>query len=188
MLAFDWAAGGLLAASAAIGLARGATREVTSIVALVIAAILAIAVGRFGDPLLHRLIHPDWLARPAGMAVVFVIAYVALRLIGGLLTRGVRDSGLSGLDRVLGLTLGLGRGLAALGAFALLLGAFVPAQRTPPWIGRARLYPLALGAGAALRAAAPHALSMARLDTLPAHAGPASGSRSHSLEVVEDPR
>ena len=188
MLAFDWVAGGLLAASAAIGLARGATREVTSIVALVVAAVLAIAAGRFGDPLFHRLIHPDWLAKPAGMAVVFLTAYVVLRLIGGLLTRGVRDSGLSGIDRMLGLTLGFGRGLAALGAFAILLGAFVPAQRTPPWIGRARLYPLALGAGAALRAAAPHALSMARLDPSLAQAGAASRSRSHSLEVVEDPR
>jgi membrane protein required for colicin V production len=188
MLAFDWAAGGLLAASAAIGLARGATREVTSIVALVVAAILAIVAGRFGDPLFHRLIHPDWLAMPAGMAVVFLSAYVALRLIGGFLTRGVRESGLSGLDRVLGLTLGLGRGLAALGAFALLLGAFVPPRQTPAWIGKARLYPLALGAGAAMRAAAPHALSMARLETPPAQAGRASESRSHSLEVVEDPR
>ncbi|MBV8683067.1 MAG: CvpA family protein [Caulobacteraceae bacterium] len=188
MLAFDWAAGGLLAASAAIGLARGATREVTSIVALFVAAALAIVAARFGGPLFHRLIHPDWLAMPAGLVAVFLIAYVILRLIGGFLTRGVRDSGLSGLDRVLGLTLGLVRGLAALGAFALLLGAFIPAQRTPPWIGRARLYPLALGAGAALRAAAPHALSMARLEPSHAQAGAASRSRSHSLEVVEDPR
>jgi membrane protein required for colicin V production len=188
MLAFDWAAGGLLAVSAAIGLARGATREVTAMVALVVAAILAIAAGRFGDPFFHRMIHPDWLAKPAGMAAVFLIAYVALRLIGGLLTRGVQDSGLSGLDRILGLTLGLGRGLAALGAFALLLGAFVPPARTPAWIGRARLYPLALGAGAALRAAAPHALSMARLDPTPAQAGRASGPHSHSVVVLEDPR
>lgn len=189
MLAFDWAAGGLLAVSAAIGLARGATREVTSIVALVIAAVLAVAAGRFGEPAFHRLIHPAWLARPAGMGAVFLVAYITLRLIGGLLTRGVRESGLSGLDRVLGLTLGLGRGLAALGAFTLLLGAFVPAQRTPAWIGRARLYPLALGAGKALRAAAPRALlSMARLDASSARADPASRSRSHSLVVVEDPR
>lgn len=188
MLAFDWAAGGLLAASAAIGLARGATREVTSIVALVAAAILAIAAGRFGDPVFHRLIHPGWLAKPAGMAVVFLVVYVILRLIGGALTRGVKDSGLSGLDRVLGLTLGLGRGLAALGALTLLLGAFVPPGRTPAWIDRARLYPLALGAGATLRAAVPHALSMARLDVSPAQATPASRARSHSLSVVEDPR
>jgi membrane protein required for colicin V production len=188
MLAFDWAAGGLLAASAAIGLARGATREVTSIVALLVAGILAILAGRFGEPAFHRLIHPDWLARPAGMAVVFLAAYIVLRLIGGFLTRGVRESGLSGLDRVLGLTLGFGRGLAALGAFALLLGAFVPARQTPAWIGQARLYPLALGAGAALRAAAPHALSMARLDGSSQRADPASRSRSHSLQVMEDPR
>jgi membrane protein required for colicin V production len=188
MLAFDWAAGGLLAVSAAIGLARGATREVTSIVALIVATVLAILAGRFAQPVFLGLIHPNWLAQPAGMAAVFLIAYVALRLIGGFLTRGVRESGLSGLDRVLGFTLGLGRGLAALGAFALLLGAFVPPKQTPPWIGRARLYPLALGAGQALRAAAPHALSMARLDASSARANPASRTRSHSLEVVEDPR
>jgi membrane protein required for colicin V production len=188
MLAFDWAAGGLLAASAAIGLARGATREVTSIIALVVAATLAIAAGRFAEPLFHQLIHPDWLAQPAGMAAVFLIAYVVLRLIGGFLTRGVRESELSGLDRVLGFTLGFGRGVAALGAFALLLGAFVPARQTPAWIGRARLYPLALGAGQALRVAAPRALAMARLDASSARADPASRTHSRSLEVVEDPR
>src|ERR1700757_2835271 len=108
MLAFDWAAGGLLPASAAVWLARGAHR---------------------GDPPFHPLTHPAGLASPAGMAVVFLAAYIVLRLIGGFLTRGVRESGLSGLDRVLGLTLGLGRGLVALGAFALLLGAFVPAKQ-----------------------------------------------------------
>lgn len=188
MPAFDLAAGGLLAVSAAIGLARGATREITSMVALAIAVVLAIAAGRLGEPVFQRLIHPDWLAKPAGMAAVFLLSYIVLRLIGGSLTRGVRESGLSSVDRVLGLALGLGRGLVALGAFTLLLGAFVPAQRTPAWIGRARLYPLARGAGAALRAAAPNALSMARLDASSVRADPASRARSRSLSVVEDPR
>jgi membrane protein required for colicin V production len=188
MVAFDWAAGGLLAVSAALGLARGATREVTSIVALIVAASLALAAGHFADPFFHRLIHPDWLAKPAGMVAVFVIVYVVLRLLGGVFTRGVKNSGLSGFDRLLGLTLGLGRGLVVLGVFALAFEAFVPAQRTPAWIGRARLYPLAVGAGAALRAAEPRALSMAHLDKPPARAGGASAPNSHSLGVVEDPR
>lgn len=190
MTAFDWAAGGLLTVSALVGLARGATREVTGLMALFLAAAIALASVRFAGPLFDHLIHPAWIARPAGMAAVFLIAYVILRLVGAALTRGVRGVGLSGLDRVLGLAVGLVRGLAALGVFALVLGALVPAEHTPGWIGRSHLYPLARGAGDALRAAAPLALGHAhRPPSEPDGASPTVGStRSQSLVVVEDPR
>jgi membrane protein required for colicin V production len=178
--AFDWAAGVVLGVSAVVGLLRGATREVTGLMALVLAGVLALASGRLAGPLFDQLIHPAWLARPAGMAVVFVLAYVAMRLIGGLLARGVRGVGLSGPDRVLGLAIGLMRGVAVLGVFGLVLGAIVPADHTPGWIGRARLYPLARGAGAVIRAAAPIALAQASDDHPPS-------PRAHALVVVEDP-
>ena len=189
LTAFDWAALGLVAASAFIGLARGAVREVTGLAAMAIAGLLALGSGRWLGSLFMHAIHPAWLAKPAGMAGVFLLTYVVLRMAAGVLTRGVRGAGLSGVDRLLGLGIGAARGVAALGVFALALGAVFGTRSLPGWIDRAQLYPLARGTGAVLRSAAPRLPSLQlspRTGSDTARAESSASLAPRSLVVVED--
>jgi membrane protein required for colicin V production len=172
--AFDYGAGLLLLASGLIGLARGATREITTVVALLLGAILAIFSLRVTGPMARQMIHTAWLANTAALLVMFVLCYLSLRLMGGALTRGVQETGLSGLDRLLGLGIGLVRAVVLMGAFALLLDAATPPERMPMWITTARLYPLAAAAGGALRAFGPEGMKVAR-DVAPALADAVTG-------------
>jgi membrane protein required for colicin V production len=162
MTAFDWIAAGLLGGSAILGLMRGASRQIASIVGFLIAGALAVAAGRPLGHAFEGMLHPPWLARVAAMALVFLAVYLAVTLVGAMISRGLRGAGLSGIDRVLGLALGLTRGLVVLGAVFLALSAVTPNDHMPPWIGRARLWPLASGAGKALQAVAPSGLGLGR--------------------------
>jgi membrane protein required for colicin V production len=164
---FDYAAGGLLLVSGLFGFARGATHEITTVVALVLASIVAVAAERYTGPIALHMIHTPWMATAAALLVTFILVYIALRMIGGALTRSVRQTSLSGLDRVLGLGVGLVRALVALGGFMLVIDAAMPPERMPAWITGAKLYPLASAAGGALRNFAPQGLKVAH-DVAPA--------------------
>jgi membrane protein required for colicin V production len=172
--AFDYAAGVLLLVSGLFGFARGATHEITTVVALVLAAILAVAALRFTGPLALHAIHTPWLAKATAVLLTFILVYAVLRLLGGALTRGVKQTSLSGLDRLLGFGVGLVRALVALGGFILLIDAATPPERMPAWITGAKLYPLASAAGDALRTFAPQGLKVAH-DVAPALADTVPG-------------
>ncbi len=161
MTGFDVAAGMLLLVSGILGLVRGATREVTTVVALVLAAVASMVALRVTGPIARRMIDTAWLANAAAILAVFILVYIVLRLGGGALTQSVRQTSLSGLDRILGFGIGLVRALVVLGAFTLLLNAATPPERMPAWISDARLYPLASAAGDSLRAFAPKGLKVA---------------------------
>ena len=161
MTLFDLIAGLVLAASALMGFLRGATREVTTAVAFVLAAIIAVGGLRFTGPIARHAIATPWMANIAALLILFMAVYIILRLIGGALTRGVQRTGLSGLDRTLGLALGLARGLVVIGGLVLLIDAAMPAARVPEWITKAKLYPLADASGALLRVFAPQGWKLA---------------------------
>ncbi len=161
MTLFDIVAGLTLAISGVMGFARGATREVTTVIALVLAALAAVFGLRFASPIALHFITTPWMANIAALLAVFISVYVVMRLIGGGLTRGVKSTVLSGPDRVLGLGIGLVRGLVVIGAFILLIDAATPLDRMPVWITGARLYPLADAAGGLLRVFAPQGWKLA---------------------------
>lgn len=166
MTLFDYFNLAVLALSGIIGFARGATREITTVMAFLLAAMLAIFGLRLTGPIARAAIHSGWMADAAAVMVVFVGAYIVFRLIGGGLTRGVRATALSGLDRILGGGVGLVRGLIVIGAFTLLISAATSAERMPHWMTGAKTYPLANAAGRGLKALAPKGLKLAR-DTVP---------------------
>ncbi len=162
MTAFDYAAGLLLLLSGLFGFARGATHEITTVVALLLASVVAVASLRLTGPLALHAIHTPWLAKAAAVLLTFILVYAVLRMIGDALARGVKQTSLSGLDRLLGFGVGLARALVLLGGFTLLIDAATPAERMPAWISDASLYPLASAAGGALRAFAPQGLRVAQ--------------------------
>lgn len=161
MTLFDVVAGLVLLASGLIAFIRGATREVTTVLAFIAAIVIAVFGLRFTGPIARHAIHTAWIANTVAVLVLFVFAYIVLRVMGGALTRRVRQTALSGLDRLLGLGIGLVRGAVVVGALTLLINAATPPERMPAWISKAKLYPAASGVAALLRAFAPEGLRMA---------------------------
>jgi membrane protein required for colicin V production len=152
----------LLGVSAAIGFSRGAVREIAALLALVVAAGLAVfGLPAFG-PMFRQVVHPDWLGTLAAIIVVFIVAFVALRLIGAGVARAVQSTpGLGFLDRSVGLLIGLARGLVVLGALFLMFNAATPQDLRPTWITQARTWPLAATMGHVLDELAPKGLDVA---------------------------
>lgn len=162
MTAFDYAGAAVLLISGVVGWARGFTREVVTVIALVLSAVLAMYAVRFTGPLARHIIHTAWLANVLAIVAVFILVYVCVRVIGSAITNRVRETVLSGPDRMLGLGVGLVRGLAVLGAFALFIHVATPPTRVPAWYANARLYPVANLSGSALRTLAPRGFALAK--------------------------
>lgn len=162
MTQLDFIVLGLLAISAAVGFARGAAREIAALFALVAASLLAIFGLPVAAPIVREVVKPGWLGTAAALILVFVVSYVALRLIGAMVARRIQQTDLLGaLDRSVGLLIGLARGLLVLGALYLMFNAATPQDLQPRWITEARTWPLARNMGNFLTALAPQGLDVA---------------------------
>ncbi len=160
---FDFIAGPLLIVSALIGFSRGATKELMTVLAFLFAAIMAVFSLRFTAPLGRSLIDPDWAGVGIALLVVFGLAYIALRLLGGGLERRIHETQAMGvLDRTVGTGFGLLRALVLLGGFSLLFNMATPRDTAPRWVTDAMLYPAAEASGRVLKAFAPNGFAVAR--------------------------
>jgi membrane protein required for colicin V production len=163
MSLFDLAAGLVLIVSAFVGWIRGASREVATVAAIVIAAIVALAALRFTGGIARHAIHTPWLANIAAILIVFAAVYIVLRVLAGALTRRIHQTqGLGGVDRIVGAGFGVARALVILGLANLTLNAITPRDRMPPWILHAMLYPVSAYSAEALKAFAPHGADLAK--------------------------
>lgn len=155
MTAFDVAAILIVLVSALVGFARGAVREVVTLVAFGAATVSAVAALPLSARLFSHLVHPSWMAAACGLVVVFVLVYVCLRVAGGELSRRLRGGALGGADRTLGAGFGVVRAAVLLGAFFLLYKAAMPASLSPAWITDGVTWPVARASGQALQKLAP---------------------------------
>ena len=193
MTQFDIIALIILAISGLMGFVRGATRELITVVAFVLAVLAALFALRFAGPLARHSIHPAWLANTAALIIVFVIAYIVVRMLGAGLHRSIHDvHALGGLDRLAGLAIGLVRGFVILGVFQLVFNAATPPERMPHWISHAALYPIATDSARVLRALAPQGSAVAgrlapTLQSAVTDSG-SSDSRADERKPVEKPR
>lgn len=163
MTLFDIIALSLLGVSALVGFARGALREITTVVAFV-AALFAAAFGlRFIGPVARAAIHPAWLGNVVALLVVFLVVYVILRVIGSGLVRSLHNTGGLGFaDRLVGGGFGLVRGLVALGVINIAIHMAPAPQGEPSWIVNAKLYPLSEKCAHVLRTLAPKGSNMVK--------------------------
>jgi membrane protein required for colicin V production len=160
---FDLAAGLVLIVSALIGWIRGGTREVTTVIAFVAAAVIGLVALRFTGPIARHAIATVWLANIVAILIVFVAVYIVLRVAAGALTRRIHQTGgLSGADRTVGAGFGLVRALVILGLANLTINAITPTDRMPTWISGARLYPVSDVSAQALKTFAPQGAKLAR--------------------------
>lgn len=162
MTQLDFIVLALLGVSAAIGFSRGAVREIFALVALVVAAGLALFGLPVFTPMARGMVGPGWLSSATALVGVFVVTFVALRLIGAGIARQVQNTRMLGfLDRSLGLLIGLARGMIVLGALYLAFNAATPQDLRPQWITGARTWPVAGNMGRLLEHLVPRGLDLA---------------------------
>ena len=162
MTPFDIIFGLILLVSAVVGFTRGASRELTSALSFIVAAVIALLGLRFTGPLFRSLMDPDWAATTAAILVSFVVAFVTLRLLGAQISKTLHaDSALGMLDRLIGLGFGLLRGLVVLGVFNLVFNMATPPDRVPSWVSKSALYPLSTASARVLKVFAPKGAGLA---------------------------
>ena len=87
MTLFDILAGAVLAVSGLIGFARGATREVTTVIAFVLAAVIAVFSLRFTGAIAQHFIATPWMANAAAIRAYEKVGFRAV----GVMRRSERD-------------------------------------------------------------------------------------------------
>jgi membrane protein required for colicin V production len=152
----------ILILSGVIGFVRGATRELMTVLAFILAVLISIFALRFTGPLFRQSIDTAWLANALAIAVVFVVAFIIIRLLGAFLTRRIHNTHALGmLDRIVGVGFGVVRALVLFGVFYLVFNAATPPERVPGWIKGAALYPVAAFSAKTLLALAPQGAAIA---------------------------
>jgi membrane protein required for colicin V production len=136
--------------------ARGFVKEALSIGAWVGAIFVALHTFAPALPVVERFLPKGIVAQGATGLIVFFVPLIAFGMLTGRISRRIRDSSLSALDRTCGLLFGLFRGgvLVCLGYIALAWVLPAGDQR-PTWFAQARTLPLLANGAAALRSLAP---------------------------------
>lgn len=144
--------------SVVVGLARGLVKEAMSVTALLIAIWAAFNLGGKVGAL-----SADWFSS-AGVQLWFgrVLVFVVVLAIGGLLSwsisRLVRLSVLSGMDRILGMVFGFARAVVLGGVF-VLAGQYASFDQDS-WWRESRVIPLLTEVGDWLEAMAPRGVEL----------------------------
>jgi membrane protein required for colicin V production len=140
----------LIAWFAISGIVRGLVRQLFSIGGLVAGHLSGI---RFYSFVQGKLGLSFQYAEVVGYAVVFLAAYLAVRLIGGLIEDRVRKSKLSGSDRLAGMAAGLVKGSLFSILIVFLLVILLP--RDARLLQESKAAPVAVAAGKRLASAFP---------------------------------
>lgn len=132
MTVLDWVLLLIVGASAALGAWRGLIAMAVSLAALLLAGGAAYLFGGDVGRSLASDGTPGWGAYLGGYALAFAAVWITVTLLGLLVRRIAHSTGLSGTDRVLGLVLGLARGVFFAVVLVLLLG-LTDVPRGPSW-------------------------------------------------------
>jgi membrane protein required for colicin V production len=157
MTLFDLIAIVILLVSGLIGFTRGAVRELVTVFAFTLAAMAALYLLPIVGPLIGDHVKPVWAANAVAVVVVFLAAFIALRVAAHALTKRLHETALGAVDRTIGLGFGIVRALVFLGVFYLAFNVATPPELLPRWISEAKLYPLARGSAEVLRVVLPKA-------------------------------
>jgi membrane protein required for colicin V production len=135
----------IIGLSALFGFIRGFLREVLSIGAWIVAGLAT----WFGLPLLRPFAHQfAWAAGHELVAdillgiAIFLVVLVVASVISHAITRSVRESSLSPLDRSLGILFGVARGAVIVSVALLIVDNFYPPDNRPQWLKDARTLPV----------------------------------------------
>ena len=132
MIWVDYAILAIIGLSALISIWRGLIREVLSLLAWILAILVAVT---FMRPLAD-LLTPFISVPSARLIIAFVALFIATLLCGAIINliiaKLVMSSGLSGTDRVLGIVFGVARGALVVGVL-VLIARLTPLPQDPWW-------------------------------------------------------
>ncbi|HEV3174875.1 MAG TPA: CvpA family protein [Stellaceae bacterium] len=128
----------LIVLSGLFAFARGFVREALSVGTWVGASLAALYAFPFARPIAERWLAKGIVADAAAALSVFVVVLIALSLVSSAISRRVKDSSLSALDRTLGLLFGLVRGVILACLVYIGVTWALPEANRPPWIKEAR--------------------------------------------------
>jgi membrane protein required for colicin V production len=141
--ALDLAIVAIVVLSGLFAFARGFVKEALSIGAWVGASLAAVYLLPSARPVAERFTGPGPAADALAGVAIFAVAIITLSLLTTAISRRVKDSSLSALDRTFGLIFGLARGafLVCL-AYIALAWLLPPGDQRPRWMAEARTLPL----------------------------------------------
>jgi len=132
----------ILLLSALLAFARGLVREVLSVGAWVGAAFATLYLFPHVLPMVQQVVAKELVAKAVAGVGIFVVALILLSIVSHQLSKGVRGSALSAVDRSLGFVFGIARG-AVIVCLAYLSVAWVfPPTDQPRWLRDARTMPV----------------------------------------------
>jgi membrane protein required for colicin V production len=124
--------------SALLAMVRGFMREVLSITAWVLAAVVTLySYGKL-LPLAKQYFNNDVVAAVAVVGGVFLVTLLFVSVLTIRVSDMVLDSRVGALDRTLGFLFGLGRGLIIVVVAFLFFAWLVPAKTQPSWVANAK--------------------------------------------------
>lgn len=144
--------------SAILAFARGFVREVLSMAALAI-GILAVLWGLpiFREPV-RGVIEPGWIADTVTVIGLFLLVYIAVRVLTGRIHEWVHDSEPLGiLDRTAGILFGVARGFAIMALGVLVITTIAKKELLPRFLTTSSFYPFLVITGNVLQNLAPDA-------------------------------
>ncbi len=155
----------ILALSVASGFVAGFARVGISFIAAI--AGLLFGFWFYGIPAatLHKYLSSEMLSNVLGFLLIFLGFSAVGALIGKLISKFFKATGLSWLDRILGAGFGFVRGALMVVAFVAVLMAFTP-KPMPNWMVDSKVLPYAVDASDLCASLAPRALKDAFDDGL----------------------
>jgi len=156
---------GIVALSAIFAFARGFVREALSIVAWVGAGAITLYGFNWVYAQVEPRVHDRLLSQVIAGFGLFVVSLVVLTVLTGFVSRMVRVSGLSPIDRTLGFIFGAARGafLVCL-AYLLLDVTGLPQSDRPEWIRDAKSAPFLREGADVLKSFLPESLKIKSAD------------------------
>ena len=147
MAAFNWLDALIILAIilfGLIGFVKGFTQRVLSLVSWAAAIGLSFKAYPFLKPLVERYIASGTTAIVLTSAVVFVALLVVFKLLAHALSALIHKSPLKGLDRFLGIIVGLAMGAFIISIVAIAVHAFFKPTHTPEVIRTSKIWPFVL--------------------------------------------
>lgn len=129
----DWAILIIISISAGISLLRGFVREALSLAGWILAFFVAKGFYISFSQLLVSYIETPSLRYAVAWGTLFLITLTASGLLNYIISRLVERAGLSGMDRIMGMTFGALRGVLIVSVAILALRAFTPVKEDIWW-------------------------------------------------------
>ena len=146
----------LIGLSAILALVRGLVSEVLSVGSWVGAVFVTLYATPYLRPYMRAHVEPEMLADGMAIAGVFILSLVVFSIVTHEVSKSVRSSALSALDRSLGLLFGVARGALLVCLASMVVSWLMPkVEDQPQWLRDAKIRPLAENGAAWLQALLP---------------------------------